>query len=121
MRAYERLIKYAKVSTASEEGIGVSPSTARQFDLARLLVDELRELGVADAEVTDTCYVYGHLPATPGHEGAPCLGFIAHMDTSPDAPGANVRPHIVKQYDGTDIELNENTVLSPSDFPSLEK
>lgn len=83
MRAYERLIKYAKVSTASEEGIGVSPSTPRQFDLARLLVEELLELGVADAEVTDTCYVYGHLPATPGHEGAPCLGFIAHMDTSP--------------------------------------
>ena len=65
MRAYERLIKYAKVSTASEEGIGVSPSTARQFDLARLLVDELRELGVADAEVTDTCYV---LPGDFGSE-----------------------------------------------------
>ncbi len=123
MRAYERLIKYAKVSTASEEGIGVSPSTPRQFDLARLLVDELRELGVADAEVTDTCYVYGHLPATPGHEGAPCLGFIAHMDTSPDFSGKDVRPRVIEQYDGGDIVLNEalGIVTSVSDFPALQK
>lgn len=119
MRAYERLIKYAKVSTASEEGIGVSPSTARQFDLARLLVDELRELGVADAEVTDTCYVYGHLPATPGHEGAPCLGFIAHMDTSPDFSGENVKPRIIENYDGGDLELGAGRTLSVRQFPHL--
>ena len=119
MRAYERLIKYAKVSTASEEGIGVSPSTARQFDLARLLVDELRELGVADAEVTDTCYVYGHLPATPGHEGAPCLGFIAHMDTSPDFSGENVKPRVIENYDGGDLELGAGRTLSVKQFPHL--
>ena len=103
MRAYERLIKYAKVSTASEEGIGVSPSTPRQFDLARLLVEELLELGEADAEVTDTCYVYDPLPATPGHEGAPCLGLIAHMDTSPDFSGENVKPRLIENYDGGDL------------------
>lgn len=119
MRAYERLIKYAKVSTASEEGIGVSPSTARQFDLARLLVDELRELGVADAEVTDTCYVYGHLPATPGHEGAPCLGFIAHMDTSPDFSGENVKPRVIENYYGGDLELGAGRTLSVRQFPHL--
>ena len=119
MRAYERLIKYAKVSTASEEGIGVSPSTARQFDLARLLVDELRELGVADAEVTDTCYVYGHLPATPGHEGAPCLGFIAHMDTSPDFSGENVKPRVIENSDGGDLELGAGRTLSVKQFPHL--
>ena len=119
MRAYERLIKYAKVSTASEEGIGVSPSTARQFDLARLLVDELRELGVADAEVTDTCYVYGHLPATPGHEGAPCLGFIAHMDTSPDFSGENVKPRVIENYDGGDLELGAGRTLTVRQFPHL--
>ena len=119
MRAYERLIKYAKVSTASEEGIGVSPSTARQFDLARLLVDELRELGVADAEVTDTCYVYGHLPATPGHEGAPCLGFIAHMDTSPDFSGENVKPRVIENYDGGDLELGAGRTLTVKQFPHL--
>ncbi len=119
MRAYERLIKYAKVSTASEEGIGVSPSTARQFDLARLLVEELRGLGVADAEVTDTCYVYGHLPATPGHEGAPCLGFIAHMDTSPDFSGENVKPRVIENYDGGDLELGAGRTLSVKQFPHL--
>lgn len=119
MRAYERLIKYAKVSTASEEGIGVSPSTARQFDLARLLVDELRELGVTDAEVTDTCYVYGHLPATPGHEGAPCLGFIAHMDTSPDFSGENVKPRVIENYDGGDLELGAGRRLTVRQFPHL--
>lgn len=119
MRAYERLIKYAKVSTASEEGIGVSPSTPRQFDLARLLVDELRELGVADAEVTDTCYVYGHLPATPGHEDAPCLGFIAHMDTSPDFSGENVKPRVIENYDGGDLELGAGRTLSVKQFPHL--
>lgn len=119
MRAYERLIKYAKVSTASEEGIGVSPSTPRQFDLARLLVDELRELGAADAEVTDTCYVYGHLPATPGHESAPCLGFIAHMDTSPDFSGENVKPRVIENYDGGDLELGAGRTLSVKQFPHL--
>ena len=119
MRAYERLIKYAKVSTASEEGIGVSPSTPRQFDLARLLVDELRELGMADAEVTDTCYVYGHLPATPGHESAPCLGFIAHMDTSPDFSGENVKPRVIENYDGGDLELGAGRTLSVKQFPHL--
>ena len=119
MRAYERLIKYAKVSTASEEGIGVSPSTARQFDLARLLVEELRGLGVADAEVTDTCYVYGHLPATPGHEGAPCLGFIAHMDTSPDFSGENVKPRVIENYDGGDLELGAGRTLTVRQFPHL--
>lgn len=119
MRAYERLIRYAKVSTASEEGIGVSPSTQRQFDLARLLVDELRELGVADAEVTDTCYVYGHLPATPGHEGAPCLGFIAHLDTSPDFSGENVKPRVIENYDGCDLELGAGRTLSVKQFPHL--
>ena len=119
MRAYERLIKYAKVSTASEEGIGVSPSTPRQFDLARLLVDELRELGVADAEVTDTCYVYGHLPATPGHESAPCLGFIAHLDTSPDFSGENVKPRVIENYDGGDLELGAGRTLSVKQFPHL--
>ena len=119
MRAYERLIRYAKVSTASEEGIGVSPSTQRQFDLARLLVEELRELGVADAEVTDTCYVYGHLPATPGHEGAPCLGFIAHLDTSPDFSGENVKPRVIENYDGCDLELGAGRTLSVKQFPHL--
>ena len=90
MRAYERFITYARIHTASSEDFVRNPSTERQFDLARLLVQELLDLGVKDARVTDSCYVYGSLPATKGYEKAPKLGFIAHMDTIPDFSGENV-------------------------------
>ena len=84
-----------------------------------MLVEELRGLGVADAELPDTCYVYGHLPATPGRESAPCLGFIAHMDTSPDFSGENVKPRIIENYDGGDVELGAGRTLSVKRFPHL--
>ena len=120
MRAYERLLGYVKVNTASgESGAGTSPSTQRQFDLARLLADELRALGVADAELTGSCYVYGHLEATPGCEGAPCLGLIAHMDTAPDFSGENVLPRVIENYDGGEVELGAGRTLSAKDFPHL--
>lgn len=120
MRAYERLLGYVKVNTASgESGAGTSPSTQRQFDLARLLADELRALGVADAELTGSCYVYGHLEATPGCEGAPCLGLIAHMDTAPDFSGENVCPRVIENYDGGEVELGAGRTLSAKDFPHL--
>ena len=120
MRAYERFITYARIHTASSEDFEKNPSTQRQFDLARLLVRELKELGVADARVNDRCYVYGSLPATAGHEKAPKLGFIAHMDTIPDFSGENVKPTLVHDYDGSDISLGTSgRVLSPADFPSL--
>ena len=94
MRAYERLLNYVKVYTTSDPVSDTHPTTARQFDLARMLVKELQDLGLADAHVDEHCYVYATLPATPGHEAAKGLGFIAHMDTSPDAPGENVKPQI---------------------------
>ncbi len=120
MRAYERLLGYVKVNTASSEsGAGTSPSTQRQFDLARLLADELHALGVADAELTGSCYVYGHLEATPGCEGAPCLGLIAHMDTAPDFSGENVRPRVIENYDDGEVELGAGRTLSAKDFPHL--
>lgn len=120
MRAYERLLGYVKVNTASSEsGAGTSPSTQRQFDLARLLADELHALGVADAELTGSCYVYGHLEATPGCEGAPCLGLIAHMDTAPDFSGENVLPRVIENYDGGEVELGAGRTLSAKDFPHL--
>ena len=120
MRAYERLLGYVKVNTASgESGAGTSPSTQCQFDLARLLADELRALGVADAELTGSCYVYGHLEATPGCEGAPCLGLIAHMDTAPDFSGENVLPRVIENYDGGEVELGAGRTLSAKDFPHL--
>ena len=92
MKAYERLINYARVSTASADGVESSPTTQRQFDLARLLAGELRSLGAEDASVSENCYVCGHIPASPGHEGAPTLGLIAHMDTSPDFCGGKRPP-----------------------------
>lgn len=123
MRAYERLIQYAQIHTASsEEGPYRVPSTERQFDLAHLLVKELQELGVSDAHVDEHCYVYASLPATAGYEKAPKLGFIAHMDTVPDFPGENVKPTLVEHYQGQDIPLgNSGRVLSPKDFPSLNR
>ena len=119
MRTYERLLRYAAIHTTSDPESGTSPSSSRQLDLARLLAEELRALGVADARVDEHCYVYGSLPATPGCEGCPALGFIAHMDTSPDAPGEGVRPQLHADYDGGTLTLGGGTVLEPSRFPFL--
>ncbi|MBR1496305.1 MAG: peptidase T [Oscillospiraceae bacterium] len=122
MRAYERLIRYAKVHTASAEDAETTPSTPRQFDLARMLEAELKELGAKDVFVDGHSYVYARLPATPGLEQIPCIGFLAHLDTIPDFPGENVRPRVVENYDGGDIPLGTSgRVLSPADFPHLHK
>ena len=94
MRAYERFLKYVTIYTTSDEESTSHPSTARQFDLAHLLVEQLKELGVADAAVDEKCYVYGTLPATPGYEEKPALGFVSHMDTAPAAPGETVKPQV---------------------------
>ena len=98
------------------------PSSEKQFDLAKVLEKELREMGVSDVRLDEHCYVYGKLPSNlSGEEKAktPALGLIAHMDTSPSARGKNVNPRIVKNYDGTDIVLNEEEKLSPKIFPRL--
>ena len=123
MRAYERLIQYARIHTASSEEVPYRvPSTERQFDLGRLLVQQMQELGVTDARIDEHCYVYGSLPATPGYEQAKKLGFIAHMDTIPDFSGENVQPTLVEKYAGGDIPLGSSgRVLSPKDFPSLDR
>ena len=120
MRAYERLLQYVKVYTTSDPTSGAHPSTQRQFDLARMLVDELHALGVEDAMVDEYCYVYGSLPATPGCEERPALGLIAHMDTAPDAPGENVQPILHEHYDGRDVTLPATgAVMKVADFPFL--
>lgn len=103
MRAYERLIQYVQVHTTSDPATGTHPSTPRQFALANRLAGELQALGLQDAHVDEHCYVYASLPATPGHEQAPGLGFIAHMDTADDASGENVRPQLHENYDGGDV------------------
>ena len=121
MRAYERLLQYARVYTTSDPESGTHPSAAREFDLANLLADEMKAIGIEDAFVDENCYVYGTLPATPGYEDKPALGFIAHMDTAPDASGENVNPILHENYDGGDVVLPATgTVLKTSTFPFLK-
>jgi tripeptide aminopeptidase len=120
MKAYERLLNYVKVHTTSDDDSESVPSSARQFDLANMLVEEMKAIGIADAHVDDKCYVYGSIPATEGYEDKPAIGFIAHMDTAPDFRGENVNPRIIENYDGGEVVLGESgRVLKPSDFPHL--
>ena len=120
MRAYERLIRYAKVHTARSEDLSRTPSTGRQFDLSRMLAEEMRALGMEDVFIDEHAYTYGFLPATEGCGDRPCIAFNAHLDTIPDFPGENVRPQVVENYDGGDLPLGESgRVLSVSAFPHL--
>lgn len=121
MKAYERLLKYARIWTTSDEESTTSPTTSRQFDLAKQLVEEMKEIGIEDAYMDEFGYVYGHIPATPGYEDCIAIGFIAHMDTAPDYSGENVNPQIIENYDGNDVSLGTSgKVLSVAEFPSLK-
>ena len=120
MRAYERLLNYVVVHTASDEFSETTPTTQRQFDLANMLVPEMKALGIEDARVSDLCCVYGTLPATLGYEDAPAIGLIAHLDTVPDFCGEHVKPRIIENYDGGDVVLGDSgRTLSPAQFPHL--
>ena len=121
MKAYERLLEYARIWTTSDEESTTSPTTSRQFDLAKQLVEEMKEIGIEDAYMDEFGYVYGHIPATPGYEERTAIGFIAHMDTAPDYSGENVNPQIIENYDGNDVSLGTSgKVLSVAEFPSLK-
>jgi len=120
----ERFIEYAKIDTQSSETTGTHPSIEKQFDLARLLVKQMEEMGVRDVRLSDKCYVYGRIPSNLSEEDnavTPRLGFIAHMDTSPAASDTGVNPREIKNYQGGDIVLNveKKVVLSPKTFPKL--
>ena len=120
MKAYERLINYAKVWTTSVEDAECIPSSDRELVLARQLVKELKDLGIKDAWMDEHGYVYGSLAATPGKEDVPALAFISHMDTAPDASGENVKPQLIPDYNGEDIELGHSgKYLTLADFPHL--
>lgn len=121
MRAYERFLNYVVVNTRSDDASTTYPSAKCQFELAQLLAKELKELGIADARVDEYCYVYGTVPATPGYEDKPALGLIAHMDTSPECSGENVKPMLHEDYDGGDLTLPSGLVLSVDKFPFLPK
>lgn len=121
MRLEERFLKYVSYWTTSDENGSKNPTSEREFSLAKELEQELKDLGLTKVLLTDTCYVYGLLPATPGMEDKKAIGLIAHMDTAPDFSGENVKPQIIESYDGKDILLKgNNTWLKVSDFPSLK-
>ncbi|MEN6570601.1 MAG: peptidase T [Anaerolineaceae bacterium] len=120
--AKERLLRYVKINTQSVRNQDQVPSSPNEFDLARMLEEELKAMGLQDVSLDDHCYVMATLPAnidTP----APVVGLIAHMDTSPDMSGENVNPRIIEHYDGGDILLNaeKDIHMSPEVFPELKK
>jgi tripeptide aminopeptidase len=122
MKAYERLLKYVTVHTTSDDKSGTHPSSKCQFNLANQLVVEMKELGISNVRVDEHAYVYGEIPATSGYENGPSIGLIAHMDTSPDASGENVKPQIIENYNGEDVILPATKdVLSVKAFPHLKE
>lgn len=120
MNLLNRFVRYVTIDTESDENGTTTPSTAKQFDLAKILVKELEVLGLVDIELTDTCIIYAKLPANTDKE-CPKIGFISHMDTSPDMSGANVKPQMLKNYQGGVITLNKELgiKLDPKEFPCL--
>lgn len=120
MHVVERFLRYVSYDTQSSEESSTVPTTEKQKVLGAALAQELSELGLHGAKMDEYGYVYGWLPATVGCEGVPCLGLIAHMDTSPSAPGADIHPKVV-HYEGGDIPLSDRVVMRASEFASLSK
>ncbi|MBP5746645.1 MAG: peptidase T, partial [Lachnospiraceae bacterium] len=118
----ERLIRYAKIDTQSAEYTGHWPTTDKQKDLAHVLKDELINIGASDVYMDEEgCVVYGKIPSNVQNTDVMPIGFIAHMDTAPDASGTNVKPWVLENYDGGDIVLNkeQNIVMKASDYSNL--
>lgn len=117
-----RFLRYISLDTQSDENSETCPSTPKQMVMLQMLRDELLEMGLTDASMDENGYVMATLPANNGKEG-PVIGFIAHVDTSPDMPGVNVNPQFIENYDAGDIILNKelNLTLSPKDFPEMKQ
>lgn len=120
MTVVERFLDYVKINTQSDDSTGVTPSTHVQYDFAQYLKGKVEEMGLEEITLDEKGYLMATLPANTDKE-VPTIGFIAHLDTAPDMSGKDVKPRIVKDYDGTDIILNEKEgiVLSPAEFPEL--
>lgn len=119
MELKERFLKYVGFDTQSDPESEKFPSTDKQLVLLRYLAEEMKSLGLTEVEMDRYGYVMGTLPATKGYEDRPVIGFISHVDTSPDMNGANIHPQIIEDYDGKDIRLNENLSMTIADFPEL--
>ena len=119
----DRFIKYVRIDTQSDENNSQTPSTQKQFNLAKEVEKEALEMGLVDVSLDNNCYLMATLPSNTTKKNVPVIGFISHFDTSPDMSGKNVNPTIIKNYDGEDIVLNEanNVILSPKDFTELLK
>jgi len=117
MSIVDRFLKYVSFCTTSDENTGMTPSTPGQMEFANYLAEELKSIGLSEISLDSNGYIMATLPAT--EEGHPVVGFIAHMDTSPDASGKHVKPRIVQAYDGKDIELSEGIVLSTKTYPEI--
>lgn len=118
MTITERFLKYVSFDTQSSEETGTTPSTKKQMVFAEVLRDELISEGLQDVELDSLGYIYATLPSNTS-KSIPTIGFISHLDTSPDASGTNVKPQITYNYDGKDITLSADKVLSPKQFPEL--
>lgn len=121
-RVIENFLAYVAIDTESSEESTTTPTTMKQHNLAKLLVGQLRDMGAEEITYDEErCYVYASVPASAGHEKAPVIGFISHMDTSPAVTGADVKPRIIEDYDGQDIVLNgeKKIVMRTADFPEL--
>ncbi|WP_342508066.1 peptidase T [Sporosarcina sp. FSL K6-2383] len=115
----ERLVRYAKIDTQSDAASSSTPSTAGQWDLLHELQKELADIGLEDITLDDNGYLFATLPANTDRD-IPVIGFLAHVDTATDYTGKNVKPQRIDHYDGTDIRLNVNTVMTVNDFPELK-
>lgn len=119
MNITERFLNYVRFDTQSSEESETTPSTEKQWIFAEYLRDELKAIGLEEVELDEHAYLYATLPANCAKK-VPVVGFISHMDTSPDCSGANIKPRIIRNYDGGDILLSEGIVSSPSKFPELK-
>lgn len=120
MELKERFLKYVAIDTQSSEESETFPSTEKQWTLLRLLVEEMKALGLTEVSIDKYGYAMGTIPASEDCEDAPVIGFLAHVDTSPDMSGENVRPRIIENYDGSDIVLNNALTMRVADFPELK-
>ena len=120
MELKDRFLKYVSFDTQSDENSTTFPSTEKQLVLLNYLADEMRSLGMVDVTVDKYGYAMGTIPASKGCENAPVIGFISHVDTSPDMSGKDVKPHIIECYDGEDIQLNAALTMKVDEFPELK-